>query len=214
MSRKKRKFDDDTFGQYISKDLEKYGENYGFDVVVDDFEYDVIDRGVGTYTELNATAYPKENDDIGIDIMYIEGNAGNWRGKVEVYAEYMSMIDIEEDNIEDLFKALREELDKVQEAGYKSIYTISEVSRAFSKVFDSFRYNSNYEIWEGFKKSHKYLADLPGIAGDFDSDYDGGASVIEDFIMGLPRNLRNDFHIEHGEKGFYSVYPKDSTLVK
>tara|TARA_B100000282_G_C31614279_1_gene436231 strand:+ start:251 stop:868 length:618 start_codon:yes stop_codon:yes gene_type:complete len=203
--RKKQKFNDDTFGQYAVKDMEKYGKKYGFTVIADKFQYFVIDRGRGSYYEVHATAFSKK--DLEIEIVFREGDAGKWIGVTEVEAQGVGYTTskIKKDSVESMFKALAKELD------YD--YTVEEVLKMLRKIFDRVSANYKWKTFECFLSAHKYLGDLAGIA-DYDGYYDGGYSAIEEFIEGLPKELLEDFYIGYEEKGTYTVSARKNTKVK
>ena len=200
--RKKQKFNDDTFGQYAVKDMEKYGKKYGFTVIADKFQYNVIDRGRGSYYEVYATAFSKK--DIEIEILFREGEAGKWLGVIEVEAKRIGYPRIQKDSVESLFKALSKEVD------YD--YTAEEVLKMLRKIFDKVTPDYKREEFECILSAHKYLEDLAGIA-DYDGYYDGGYSVREEFIESLPKKLLEDFYVGIEEKGTYMVSPRENIKI-
>lgn len=206
--RKKQKFNDDTYGQYAVKDLEKYGKKYGFTVVADKFQYNVIDRGRGSYWEVHATAFSKK--DLEIEIVFREGDAGKWMGVTEVEAQGVdySTSKIRKDSVESMFKALSEKVNELESYDY----TAEEVIKMLKKIFDKVTPDYKWRTFECFLSAHKYLGDLAGIA-DYDGYYDGGASTIEEFIEGLPKKLLEDFYIGYEEKGTYTVSARKNIKI-
>lgn len=188
MSREKQRFNDDNYGAEIAQDLVSSGKKHGFDVETDDFLYEITTRN-GVSTELNATAFPKIDDSISIEIVWVAGIAGSYGVKITAEAPFG---DFESEDVDNLFRQLAEGLN----AGIRSKYSQKDIVRQLSRVFDKVSFKGDHI--EARMINHKEL----------------GQGLQSEWIDDNLRKYKEDFWIAPEEKGWYYFWPKDHVLLK